>query len=89
MLLLSHRGGGGSGLGLSMLLGCKGGMLLLVLRLMLWVMMMLLLLMMLRRLVLLMLQPRQFSLRVLVLVGENVLSLSLKHDERTGVRNYR
>lgn len=69
MLVLSHRGGRGSGLSLGMLLGSQGGVLL-VLRL---VLVMLLLL--------LMLEPGRFRLRILVLVGEDVRCLSLKHGE--------
>lgn len=68
MLVLSHRGGRGSSLSLSMLLSSQGGVLL-VLRLVLVM------------LLLLMLEPGRLCLRILVLVGEDVRSLSLKHGE--------
>lgn len=73
MLLL--RGGSG-GLDLSLLLSDQGGVLVLVLRVRLGLVVLLLLLL------LLVLQPRGISLRVLMLVGEDVLALRLEHGER-------
>lgn len=72
MLLL---GCGGGGLDLSMLLGDEGGMLLLVLGMRLSRVVLLLLVLLL--LLLLVLQPRGISLRVLMLMREDVLALRL------------
>ena len=71
MLLLSSCSRSGSCLNLGMLLGHQRRMLLLV-----WVMLGGLVLVL-----LLLVQPRRVSLRVLMLMGKNVLSLRLKHDE--------
>jgi hypothetical protein len=71
MLLLSRGGGSGSGLDLGMLLGHQRRVLLLRVVLRLVVLLLLLLLV---------LQPGRISLRVLVLVGKNVLGLRLEHD---------
>lgn len=68
---------GGGGLDLSLLLSDQGGVLVLVLGVRLGLMVLLLLL-----LLLLVLQPRGISLRVLMLVGEDVLALRLEHGER-------
>lgn len=73
MLLLC---GGSGGLDLSLLLSDQGGVLVLVLRVRLGLVVLLLLLL------LLVLQPRGISLRVLMLVGEDVLALRLEHGER-------
>lgn len=75
IVLLLRRGGGG--LDLSLLLSDQGGVLVLVLGVRLGLMVLLLLL-----LLLLVLQPRGISLRVLMLVGEDVLALRLEHGER-------
>ena len=72
MLLLGSCGRSGSCLNLGMLLGHQRRMLLLV-----WVMLGGLVLLVL----LLLVQPRRISLRVLMLMRKNVLSLRLKHDE--------
>jgi hypothetical protein len=71
--VLLLRGGSG-GLDLSLLLSDQGGVLVLVLRVRLGLVVLLLLL--------LVLQPRGISLRVLMLVGEDVLALRLEHGER-------
>jgi hypothetical protein len=73
--VLLLRGGSG-GLDLSLLLSDQGGVLVLVLRVRLGLVVLLLLLL------LLVLQPRGISLRVLMLVGEDVLALRLEHGER-------
>jgi hypothetical protein len=93
MLLLSGSRCGGSSLNLSMLshqrrmllLGLVGmGLGRMVL--LLWLLLLLLLLMLLL-LLLLMLQPRRISLRILMLVGKDVLRLCLKHGGPTKDRS--
>jgi hypothetical protein len=78
VLLLSGGGCSRSGLDLSMLLRYEGRVLGLVLRLVLLMVLGLMVMV----LLLLMLQPGRFGLRILMLVGEDVLALSLKHGER-------
>lgn len=75
MLLLSCGSSGGSGLNLGMLLGDKRRMLLCLM----WVVLGLVLLL----LLLLMLQPGGISLRILVLMRKDVLTLRLKHGGPT------
>jgi hypothetical protein len=80
VLLLCYSGGSGSCLSLGMLLSGEGGVLRMMLVLVLLLLMVLsLMVLLLLLLLLLLVQPGRFSLRVLVLVREDVLGLSLQH----------
>jgi hypothetical protein len=80
VLLLCYGGGSGRCLSLGMLLSGEGGVLRMMLVLVLLLLMVLsLMVLLLLLLLLLLVQPGRFSLRVLVLVREDVLGLSLQH----------
>lgn len=75
VLLLRCSGGSSGSLGLSMLLSRQGGVVLVMLSLVLSLVVLGLMMM------LLLLKPGRLGLRVLVLVREDVLSLSLEHGD--------